>query len=234
MWAGKFHDPVCELLQALYGHPQAGDLWADKLEHELVSIGFELVEGWKSVYILYPDEVETIGFVVYVDDLVMVGAHHLVETIAKLRQSIKMEEPSDMAKYLGCVHHIARKKIKGEVLTSVTFDTRKYFEASIDQYRLVCDKKLDKVITPFAPRLEGKELDALLGERGVLADHAASLIMKLLYVWRTHGRPTRQRSGCAPVVLHHEVVEGFGSPLAQGLLLSELREGSDLEGRAVQ
>ena len=53
-WAGRFRDPICQLLQALYGHPHAGDFWYEKLEAELLRLNFTIVEGWPSVFILYP------------------------------------------------------------------------------------------------------------------------------------------------------------------------------------
>ena len=44
-WIGKFKDPVCRLLRALYGHPQSGDIWGDKLEVELKKLGFRSVDA---------------------------------------------------------------------------------------------------------------------------------------------------------------------------------------------
>ena len=48
-WAGRFRDPICQLLQALYGHPHAGDFWYEKLEAELLRLNFNIVEGWPSI-----------------------------------------------------------------------------------------------------------------------------------------------------------------------------------------
>ena len=186
-WAARFRDPICELLQALYGHPHAGDFWYEKLEAELLRLNFTIVEGWPSVFILYPDGVATVSFVVYVDDLVMVGTEFLVDIIAEIRKNIKMEEPSDLQKYLGCVHHVTQKIVEGETITNVTFDMMNYFQAAIDQYLELATEKLNEVSTPFAPRLAPEELDALMAERGVFADHAASLVMKLMYGVRMAG-----------------------------------------------
>ena len=35
-WAGCFRGPICQLPQALYNHPRAGDFWHGKLEAELL------------------------------------------------------------------------------------------------------------------------------------------------------------------------------------------------------
>ena len=39
-WHGPFTDPVVRLKKALYGHPRAGDIWANKLAAELAKQGF--------------------------------------------------------------------------------------------------------------------------------------------------------------------------------------------------
>ena len=104
-WAERFRDPVCRLRKALYGHPEAGNFWFDKLFEELTKLDFKLVEGWSSVFILHAGTEHTIAFVVYVDDLLMWGSRYLLEIIKRVRENIEMEEPADLQKYLGCVHH---------------------------------------------------------------------------------------------------------------------------------
>jgi hypothetical protein len=49
-WASKLDHPVVELKKALYGHPLAGKRWHQRLEDELVALGFKEIEGWPSVY----------------------------------------------------------------------------------------------------------------------------------------------------------------------------------------
>ena len=186
-WAGKFRDPVCRLQRALYGHPNAGDIWGDKLEAELVRLGFASVEGWPSVYVLYPEGELAVAFVVYVDDLLTVGSDYLIQVFEQLKVTINFEEPTQIQKYLGCVHEITRKTVEGEVITEVSFNMIKYFEAALDQYREVAREKITPVASPFAPRLDAKAEDELLAEPGYLAPHAASLIMKLMYGARMAG-----------------------------------------------
>ena len=48
-WRGM-QRPVCRLDKALYGHPKAGDLWADRLSSILAELGFESVENWLSLF----------------------------------------------------------------------------------------------------------------------------------------------------------------------------------------
>ena len=184
-WAGRFKDPVCRLLRALYGHPLSGDIWGEKLEKELVRLGFKAVESWPSVFVLHtPDEAINIAFVVYVDDLVMVGCQHLVNVIRELRKSITMDDPAELQKYLGCVHQIAYKACGGERIMRVTFDMTLYLQAALDQYAEVSKGKISKADSPYAPKLADEEVEKLLSEPGDLAPHAASLIMKLMYAAR--------------------------------------------------
>ena len=180
-WVGKFRDPVCELLLALYGHPHAGDFWYDRLESELRKLNFETVEGWPSVFILYPDDVHTIAFAIYVDDLIMTGPDHILEVVSKIRENIVMEDPGQMQKYLGCIHHVVQKMKGGETITQVAFDMQKYFESALAEYRELNPEKLHRVDSPYAPRLNDKELDSLLAQPGKMAANAASLVMRLMY-----------------------------------------------------
>ena len=184
-WSGKFRDPVCKLLRALYGHPRAGDIWGEKLEAELLRLGFRRVDGWPSVFIKEsPDSVSNIVFIVYVDDLVMVGGKDLVGVIKQLRQNITMDDPTDLQKYLGCVHEIHRKRYGGERVTSVVFNMTKYVQAALDQYAEFSSQPLTKAASPHAPSLADEEIEKMLAEPGVLAPHAASLVMKLMYAAR--------------------------------------------------
>ena len=72
-WPAKWQGmrrPVCCLDKALYGHPKAGDLWADRLSTVLGEDGFEKVENWQSLFHKSTPKGPII-IDVYVDDLVM-------------------------------------------------------------------------------------------------------------------------------------------------------------------
>ena len=62
------------MIKALYGHPRAGDLWADKLGGVLRNDGFTNVTGWPSMFIKHVDGEGPQVFDVYVDDLIMLGS----------------------------------------------------------------------------------------------------------------------------------------------------------------
>ena len=54
-WPPEWHkldykDPVCPLLQNLYGHPLAGLLWVKGCQEKILKVGFEKVQGWECLY----------------------------------------------------------------------------------------------------------------------------------------------------------------------------------------
>ena len=48
-WSG-FRDPVCPLVLALYGHPEAGGWWEDHSKEQLEAVGFQEISDWKSCF----------------------------------------------------------------------------------------------------------------------------------------------------------------------------------------
>ena len=177
----RFKDPVCRLIRAIYGHPHSGDFWHDKLKDELVRLGFTTIEGWPSVFKLVLDQTHVMVFVVYVDDLLMMGTPRIMGIIEKLRVNIKMEDPKDMGKYLGCLRHVSSREVNGDRITEISFDMREYFRSAIEQFVEITGKKLTPAASPHAPRLSPEETEKLLAQKGEFAQHAASFLMKLMY-----------------------------------------------------
>ena len=180
-WVGKYQDPVCRLLRALYGHPDAGNNWADKITNELKRLEFIEVEGWNAVFIKHYSKEHVVIFVLYVDDLVIAGSGRVEEIVAEVRNSIRMDEPAAMQKYLGVIHHIVGREANGERITEICFDMAAYFRSAIEDYLQISGSKLTKAASPYAPRVESEELDKLLATPGKLEKHAAHLVMKLMY-----------------------------------------------------
>ena len=180
-WIGRYRDPVCRLLRALYGHPDSGNHWADKLGNELKARNFEEVDGWSSVFVLDEGPEHMACIVVYVDDLVMFGTKRLMDVIRDLRKTIQMEDPKNISKYLGVIHEVVRSDQGRHTVTKITYDMENFFRSALEEYVKIAPWKLTVVVTPFAPRLPQDELDRLLGEEGKLASQAASLVMKLMY-----------------------------------------------------
>ena len=91
----KFRRPVCRLLKARYGHPDAAArLYIQK-------VGFKpLGVEWPSLY-FHPDL--KLLLVIYVGDLKMAGPkEHLSKGWKMLRQELRLEEETALGLYLGC------------------------------------------------------------------------------------------------------------------------------------
>ena len=92
-------------------------MWADKIGDELRRLEFFEPEGWTATYILYESATHVVVFVLYVDDLIMFGTGRVLEIVKKVRANIKMDDPTQLQKYLGVVHHVIRKETGGETIT---------------------------------------------------------------------------------------------------------------------
>jgi hypothetical protein len=93
-------DPVCPLILALYGHPDAGGFWEKHCEKALVEVGFEPIPEWKSCF--WHPKLRLL-LVVYVDDFKLSGPSENLKTgWGFIGSKIKIEPPSPVGRYLGC------------------------------------------------------------------------------------------------------------------------------------
>ena len=183
-WPKEWHtfkDPVCRLVKALYGHPEAGNDWHHHIENELLMLEFNMVEGWPSIYVKNFENNKRVVFVLYVDDLVMLGPSELIPLIATLREKIKMEEPSDLYKYLGCFHYFAEERLNGARIMTVQFGMAEFFRSACDIFMEETGERLRGAPTPFVPDIRQEDMDAPMSKPGKYASRAASYIMKIMY-----------------------------------------------------
>ncbi len=95
-------DPVCPLVLALYGHPDAGTCWEKHCDAKLREAGFVPILNWAGCY-----RHSTFRAVlsVYVDDFKLACHSEDEKKMWKLLQSkIKLEDPAPLKQYLGCSH----------------------------------------------------------------------------------------------------------------------------------
>ena len=90
------------LVLALYGHPDAATFWEQHCEAMLKKDGYVKVKDWASVF--RHKELD-LFLVVHVDDFKMSGPakEHRRRMGADL-EGLKMEEPRQLKRYLGCKH----------------------------------------------------------------------------------------------------------------------------------
>jgi hypothetical protein len=177
----NFKDPVCRLDKALYGHPKAGDIWGAALAEHLKARGFSPVEGWPSVFCKDLADNGIMVVVAYVDDLLFLGTNGMSKEISALRELVQMEDPEPLAKYLGCNHRITKKTVGKDVETNVALDMCDYFKQACEVYVGKTGLALKAVDSPYVPDLPTGQMDKLPAEPGKFGEHAASLLMKLLY-----------------------------------------------------
>ena len=104
-------DPVCPLILALYGHPDAGTFWERHCKAKLIEVGFIRVPEWPSVF--YHPKYE-LFLVVYVDDFKMSGPSESLSIGWDLiGRVITMEPPGNVRRYLGCEHEFAAADVQG-------------------------------------------------------------------------------------------------------------------------
>ncbi len=98
-WSGV-KDPVCLLLLALYGHPDAGTCWKQHCDKMPKQVGFEPIVNWSGCY--RHDTLQAV-FSVYVDDFTLV-CHRADEkkAWALIRKHVSLEAPMPMKQCLGC------------------------------------------------------------------------------------------------------------------------------------
>ena len=69
-----YHDPVCPLILALYGHPDSGGFWEKHCDKHLKKVGFKPMPSWRSCY--YHKDLD-LFLIVYVDDFKMLSLIHI-------------------------------------------------------------------------------------------------------------------------------------------------------------
>ena len=136
--------PVCRLVKALCGHPDAGTMWEQHCHTAVQKVGFKpLGEEWPSLY-FHPEM--RLLLVIYVDDLKMAGpTAQLPKAWAMLRKELRLEEETPLGLYLGC------RISKGEAVLhrktpvqTVTYDMETYLDLDLT-VKKYCD------VTGFDP-----------------------------------------------------------------------------------
>ena len=115
---------MCRLDKALYGHPEAGAHWEHHLASVIKSMGGISIYGHPSCFWL---PTEKLRLTVYVDDLLLSGPSGEHSNFWKVFATrIKIEEPTDLALYLGRNHEftdiVNRTSVAERFKTSIVVD----------------------------------------------------------------------------------------------------------------
>jgi hypothetical protein len=94
--------PVCRLIKALYGHPEAGAHWERHLKKIIVKMGGKAMPSHPSCFFF---KGRGLLLVVYVDDLMLSGPEGAHEEFWKeLAIDVHIEPPEELHRYLGRHH----------------------------------------------------------------------------------------------------------------------------------
>jgi hypothetical protein len=178
--AVAMRDPVFRLKRALYGHPRAGRIWEVHFQRVMSELGWAPIpaypNSWTKRSPRTPGSKEApLAFCkVHVDDIIMSGSN-LGPLFDEMKKKVKMSDPAPVSKILGCDFHLERKG----TTTTITQSMKGFVEQSIQQYLETPGAKPLKAFE--TPLVEESNPD---DTPGVMAPHAASLLMKAFYAAR--------------------------------------------------
>ena len=191
-------DPVVPMLKALYGHPEAGEDWAQHSKAAILSVGFVEVPGFPSTY--WHNKLRTV-VCQYVDDFMVSGpATSMKSTWQLLRSVITMDEPEPTSRFLGCRYDITDTTINGEAAKRIRYDMSDYARSTVALFEEAAGEKVRKAATPFVIRPQEvmkdapatwEQLAAMMQAAaaeelpaGKFATMAPSMVMKIMWLAR--------------------------------------------------
>jgi len=195
--ARKLRCPVFRLRRPLYGWSRSGNIWEKHLADTLTNLDlqteYELqqsinklqtqtkwkpVENWPQTFWKRNKYGHINMLTVYVDDFVMSGIKH-EEEWESIRKVVTTTTPAQVGRVLGVYYNFA----KGDgQRREIVMDMVDYSKQALEMYHSVPNAPpLRKgVYYPwYEPTMD--EIQNLTSQKGVFQEHAASLLMKLLY-----------------------------------------------------
>jgi hypothetical protein len=179
-WRKKFPNlrrPVCRLLKALYGHPDAGTYWEQKCDAHVQAVGFVPIgPEWPSCYYLPK---LSLLLSIYVDDFEMAGLKANISHGWKiLRQGLHIDPEQRITLsgvvYLGCRHIVASiRLLVGVTATTMTYDMEDFLKPCIARYREAVGIKTP---SPTIPRLSWPRTTRKLRQVLLVADRSKSAL----------------------------------------------------------
>ena len=106
-------DPVCPLISALCGHPDAGTCWEKYCDTQLRKGGSLPIMNWSGCY--RHTSLRAV-LTVYVDDFKLaVHKDDEAKAWSIIRKAVKLEDPSRLKQYLGFTHRVLEGTLNGDV-----------------------------------------------------------------------------------------------------------------------
>ena len=182
-WAGKYTDPVCPLVLALYGHPDSGGHWEAHCEKHLLEAGYVPIPSWRSCF-WHPTL--KLFLVVYVDDFKFSGpADKIAEGWELIRRHIKTDEPHPVDQFLGCKHVAFERKLPdtGVTVRGMEYDMESFLISCVERYKeLTGVTTLRKATTPFLHESTKPDMDGVISSAEFEPDPDAAYAELLQYI----------------------------------------------------
>eukprot|EP00971_Amphidinium_carterae_P349324 6490962-Amphidinium_carterae.3 len=178
----KVGSPCFKLHKALYGHPQAGNIWGGKLVQSVANEGLMSIPGHPSTFVLPEGKAFAsvdslrIGTVSHDKRPELDASRGARQVFEILSEEVKLDEPVVITKFLGVHHHITPTP----ETVRCCFDMSSFLEKSLQ--RFIQDAGTQK--PPKCPNVtvpSGKALDKMLESEGSYKKNALSHLMKVMY-----------------------------------------------------
>ena len=166
--------PVFRLHKPLYGLPIASRTWHHHVDHIMCDLlKFKMIEDWPMTYVREHKEHNQCA-AWYVDDINLAGSDQ-AKVWEELRALVDLTDPVPIEKVLG-VHF--RMSVLDATTTAVDTEMTSYFKQSVEMYT-ACSDHMPLASSVHTPYIEPDPV--LESQPGLMAPHASSLLMKLLY-----------------------------------------------------
>ena len=139
MWS-QLRQPVVQLEQALYGHPDSVTWWDQFCNKQVVTVGFyEIGAEWPSVF--YHKELQLL-LTIYVDDFKLAGPQgNLKKGWELLRSCLEIGPEANSGMYLGC--NVIKRDItlaNGVQAKGIIYDMEPFLEQCVARYLSLAGK----------------------------------------------------------------------------------------------
>eukprot|EP00435_Cladocopium_sp_Y103_P060485 s1600_g22.t1 len=168
--------PCVKLIRALYGHPEAGWHWDKRFREVMELMGGTHLSNFQSSYWFSDSKML---LTLYVDDMVLSGPSENRSAFwEQLSKHLEFEEPSSVDRILG------RKQefFQDDSGSYVAMSMEDFLESACTAYETLTGMKIKEASTPYMP--DGSLNTTDWETRGVLAESASRILMKILWAAR--------------------------------------------------
>lgn len=172
----KLKRPCVKLIKSLYGHPESGYHWDCRFKEVMRTMGGVHMTGFQSSYWF---EKSKLLLTLYVDDMILSGPSTSHKSFwDELQKHLEIEEPTKVERILGR----KQEMFSDEKGSYVAMSMEDFLESSCEAYENLSKTKIKESITPYMP--EGSINTSDWESRGMLADSASRILMKILWAAR--------------------------------------------------